>query len=375
MKQPRWLSETVYHDSDGFFADLVSAIDKAQETIDFEMYIFENDALGQRIIEAFIRAAQRGVRVRLLIDGLGSPFWRFHFAKRLKAVGISARIYHPYPWAFFSFPFGIRRIGRLFARVNKRNHRKVCLIDRKEAWVGSMNVWAVHLSEFNEKRSWRDTGVRIRGKELRKLAGVFNLAWSRAWYLAPFKGRMQKRKSVSSLVFLNHQTWMRHRHLRNLITRIDKAKERLWITNAYFVPPRALLRALKRAAERGVDVRLILPQAPDVRLVKWAASAFYGTLLHSGVRIFEYHTSVLHAKTMIIDDWATVGTSNLDTRSFRHNFEVAIVMTHESSLLSLSRQFSQDVEHAQGVSLQAWTQRPRMQRIAERLVMLIRYWI
>lgn len=372
-----WQSEKVYHDGDKFFADLQRAISQAKHRIDFETYIYEKDALGDRCTQWLIHAARRGVRIRILIDGIGSPFWRHHYGPILKAAGIEYRIYRPYPWAFFSFPFQFKRILRLVGRVNRRNHRKVCLIDQNVAWLGSMNVSAKHLREFHGDHAWRDSGVRLTGGAIRSLERVFDTAWEGAWrFFSP------KLFSLSTTVdsdepclHLNDTRLARIHGYRRLLHKIEDAQQRVWITNSYFVPPRLLVSALRRAAMRGVDVRIIVPEKSDVRIVNWAASAFYGRLLSAGVHVYEYMPSILHAKTLLIDDWGTVGTNNLDTRSLWHNFEAIAILSQASSITSLTEQFEADLKQSQEIDLETWSHRPLLLRFAERLALFLRYWI
>ena len=160
--------------------------------------------------------------------------------------------------------------------------------------------------------------------------------------------------------------------LRKIIT----CRHRIWITNAYFVPDNFLLRRLKEAAGSGVDVRILLPRKSDIAYMPWASSTFYFNLLKAGVRIFEYLPSVLHAKTLVLDDWALIGSSNLNHRSLLHDLEVDVLLSDSEPINCLAKQFLLDLENASEISLSSWQKhRPRYQRWLGRLLLYVKYWI
>ena len=172
-------------------------------------------------------------------------------------------------------------------------------------------------------------------------------------------------------------TWHRRRILyKNLLRKISQCKNRIWIMNAYFVPDNFLLKKLKDAAISGLDVRILLPSKSDVVMMPWASSTFYYSLLKSGVRIFEYLPGMLHAKSLILDEWMLVGSSNLNHRSLLHDLEVDINITTPTAKATLVQQFLNDLKHSREISLNSWKKmRPRCQRTLGRLVLYLKYWI
>lgn len=372
-----WITEEIFFTADLFFANLEQSLLNATTSIELETYIFENDALGQRIASLLRAAAARGVRVRVMVDGFGSPHWAQHFVPDLIKAGAEARVYHPMPLTVLS-PYFERHptLEKFFKRIstmNERNHRKVCIIDRHKAWTGGMNISASH-------QHWRDTGVFIEGSQVRSLLQAFGDTWNKSWsrrgMLYPRKRWNKITKWISlKLVRLNSTYKSRRQAYHELLIKIDTAKNRVWITNAYFVPPKRLRQSLKEASRRGVDVRVLVPRESDVFFIPWVSSALYCGLLEANVKIFEYLPTPLHAKTLIIDEWATVGTTNLNHRSLIHDLEVDVVLTTSESILTLARQFAEDLKVSQEISFDDWQKRSWPEHIAGRTLLLFRYWI
>lgn len=367
-----WKKEEVFHDGDSFFERLCQELSQARETVEFESYIFENDELGRRIVESLADAARRGVRVRVLIDGVGAPWFKPTFSFALQNAGARVKVYHPIPWLVPS-----RRTLKLFQKANRRNHRKVCIIDHQAAYVGGMNISAWHLKSVHPQNAWRDSGARVEGADVVELIHAFDTAWGkkrrRGWW--KWYRRMRKQRQGQELVQLNNTLIRRKRYYRELLRRVFEAERRIWITSAYFVPMGSLIRGLRYAAMRGVDVRLLLPGKSDIFFMRWAGAAYYHFLLKAGVRVYEYLPAVLHAKTMLIDDWAKVGSSNLNHRSLIHDLEVDVVLTSPESRRSLEEQFLKDLAQSGEITHQRWARRPWYARLASRAVLLMRYWI
>ncbi len=377
-----WRDEEVFIDGDTYFERLLGAIESARHTIELEMYIFTNDPLALRFIEALRSAGQRGVVVRVLFDGVGSYGSIIANRDRLIESGVGVRVYHPVRFApFFWRLLGLPRtspLRRLFATLNRRNHRKVCIIDMREAWLGSMNISAVHSRALSGAKAWRDTAIRVSGNGVRDLRRAFE----RVWYSSLERRRWSRARRWTARtvryperVRLNWKSRQRRRNYRNVITRIKRAEGRVWITSAYFVPHGSLLRALAGAAARGVDVRLLVPRFSDVFFMPWLGAYFYAPLLQGGVRIFEYLPAMLHAKSVLIDDWALVGTSNLNQRSLRHDLEVDIVLSKSSSLALLARAFDDDLKNAVELRPLDLSGRPWWQRWIARVGFMYRRWL
>ncbi|OFY99357.1 MAG: hypothetical protein A2Z97_14895 [Bdellovibrionales bacterium GWB1_52_6] len=344
-----WQSEKIFHEGDSFFAGLAQDIAQAQKSIELEAYIFNDDALGHRISTALSDAARRGLRVRVMVDGVGSASWALKILPELAAAGVQTKVYHPLPWIFWSFSLiwrrGLSGMLAFFRRVNRRNHRKLCILDHHRAWVGSMNISSSHLREFSGEGVWRDTGVCVEGAAVLYLEAAFEKAWRKA--RGPLQGVQREffqwtgvdKGRWPKLIRLNDRRSRRKYYSRELLVRIGQAKRRVWLTTPYFVPSGPLIRALRTAAERDIDVRILVPRKPDLFFMKWVSTAFYSSLISSGVRFFEYLPSVLHAKTAVIDDWATVGSSNFNHRSLLHDLEVDVVVHQPESLVELENHF------------------------------------
>jgi len=362
----RWTEEELFFGGDLFFSRLIDEIEGAKNSVELESYIFSKDALGHRVLDALKRAAARGVRVRLLIDGIGSTDWIRSEVENLGERRLQTRVYHPLVWQ------SIRWVVRL-RLLNRRNHRKTCLIDGAIGYVGGMNISATQTAEFSGTDAWRDTSVRVMGPEVALLRSAFNYAWRHHKSLKPEPRRIHA--TPGALVRVKDSLVNRRQINYDLFSRIQRAKSRICITTPYFVPSFALMRSLRIASRSGVDVRLLLPEHNDIFFMKWVAGAYYSLLHAAGIKIYEYAPAMLHAKTIIIDEWATVGTSNFNYRSFFHDLEVDVVLTHKSSILKLSQQFLIDLEKSTNVTPLAWSRRIWSRRLVEWIMLRFKYWI
>lgn len=349
-----WTEELVYHDGARFFSDLCQAIDSARRSIEMESYIFDRDALGMRVLNHLAAAARRGVQVRLLLDGFGCSGWTYSDLNEVRSQGVDARMYHPLPWQ--NYPGRVwryltpQRLFRGLGKLNRRNHRKTCVIDGGLAFAGGMNVSARHLE-------WRDTSVRVRGEGSLELTRAFELAW----------------KNIHGQRDLLRKE--RKRAYHRLLERILGAERRVWITNPYFVPDLLLIRGLRYVAWTGRDVRVLLPRRSDVWGIQWAIQAFYWILLSSKVRIFEYEPAILHAKILLIDDWASVGSTNLNQRSLVHDLEADIVLSQPGSVQSVEQRFLSDLARSREIEASHWERRPIRRRFFESLALVFRRWM
>lgn len=373
-------AETIFTDGVNYFNSLIDDINEAKHFIELETYIFQNDLLGQQILHALVEAAKRGVKIRVLVDGAGSPHWGGAAVKSLEDVKIETRIYHPLPWRLSQWgrtsirsPFFLK-ILYFFSKINKRNHRKVCLIDRKIAYIGSFNISKCHLTKEHGGDAWRDTAVRLTGIDLNYLLDAFDAAWDSRNIQERLHNIFQH-VNLNSPIRLNHTRHHRRLIYKNLLRRIARCKQRIWITNAYFVPDNFLLKKLTDRANAGVDVRILLPQKSDVFIMPWASAMFYEILLKSGVRVFEYIPSMLHAKTFILDDWVMLGSSNLNHRSLLHDLEIDVVITSTKAKKTLEQQFLMDLTQSREIHWIEWNKRSFWRKIIGRLILYIKYWI
>jgi cardiolipin synthase len=371
----------VFGTGDEFFAAFEASLERARNTIDIEMYIFALDVIGERILQLLIRSVERGVRVRLMVDGIGSAPWARTILQRSRRAGIQCRIFHELPWA--SWVHGgsdverPKRWRKWFRRINSRNHRKICIVDSTTAFVGSMNITDYHFACFAREPAWRDTGVLIEGPTVQVIEESFEDIWGgplhRLRRRLYFKERRRRRRQRPLGIRLNLYRRERQENYLDLLFRIVSARHKIWVTNAYFVPDGSLLRALSAAAQEGVDVRIIVPGFSDVIFMPWIASAFHLGLLRAGVRIFEYRKSILHAKTMVVDSWGLVGSSNLNHRSLLHDLEIDVEVMTEEGRATLERHFREDVQNSVEVTLSTWHNRPWIERIIGRMLLAFRY--
>ena len=373
--------ETIFVEGGIYFDSLIKDIHEAKHNIALETYIFQRDSLGKQIIEALTAAARRGVTVRVMVDGAGTPWWSTQFARGLERAGATTKVFHPFPWQLWNWSRSVVKASLLtnwiylLLKINTRNHRKVCLIDNQIAYVGSMNISKCHLSKAMGGDNWRDTSLRLQGADLSDLYRAYDLAWDHL----PIPERMreafrQVRRNPS--IRSNHTRHRRRILYKNLLRKMSTCRHHIWITNAYFVPDNFLLRRLQEAARSGVDVRILLPRKSDVAMMPWASTAFYFNLLKAGVRIFEYMPGILHAKILLLDDWALIGSSNLNHRSLLHDLEVDILLSGQSSIQQLEEQFLTDLKNSREIALGRWhILRPRYQRWLGRLLLYMKYWI
>lgn len=327
------------------FEAICEAVAAARHHVHLAYYIFEPDHTGTRLRDLLVQKAKEGVQVRLLVDDVGSHRMGRRFVKPLLAAGGSfAR-------------FNAVGLPRFRPRVNFRNHRKILVCDGRVAFTGGMNISDAYSVSSEGGVPWRDTHLRLEGTAVRWLQLVFLEDWYFATDHAPHGNAYFPRdpgdtgpSHVLQVVASGPDSDWQSIH-KLYFAAIAGAQRRVLITTPYFVPDEAMLVALVTAALRGVDVRLLVPRRGDSRIVTAAARSYYDDLLRAGVRIFEYLPSMLHAKTMVVDDsFATVGTANMDNRSFRLNFEVSVALYGTTFVDQLVATFAEDVAKAEEVN-------------------------
>lgn len=367
-----WREEQLFSDSDRYFDAMFASIDRAEHSIILATYIFQLDVLGLKMIEHLRQARSRGVRIRVLFDGVGSMEDGDKIARQLEAVDIPVRIYHPLPWQPSSYRRALRRgswLGNLLLsllKVNQRHHAKTCIIDGSILWCGSQNISASHLSEERGGQDWRDFGVRVSGGSVQGVAEAFDDIWE---YRRPRVGRGLFRHYLNNLTELSRQ-----RKNKLMAERIGNARQRVWIVNPYFSPTRSIIRAMLRASARGVDVRLIVPHKSDLEFFPLLTATYYEELLGNKVRIFEYLPSILHGKLLIVDDFCLVGSTNLNHRSLLHDMEFDIVIDKPQSLRTAEALYRGDQDVSREVKSQS-VQLLGRRRLLGWIPWLIRYWL
>lgn len=360
---PEWTEEKVYISGDEFFARFKQAIADAKNSIEIETYIFDLDPLGEDLLQLLAQAASRGVQVRVLLDGIGASEWSQGDAQKWALQGVEIRFFHPLPWQkhhrrFWRWP-NFRWIVFGFRKLNHRDHRKLYIIDDDTAFVGSMNISARHLESLSFAQTWRDTSVCVKGVAIEALSEAFEFSWNSSEFYKIRRHRV--RKFFSQLypkVLLKDTDFRRKIYYQSLVSRVCGASRRLWITNPYFVPNQELLQCIYQASSSGADVRLLFPRNSDFFGVKYAMESYYTGLLESGARIFEYLPSMIHAKILMVDDWVSIGSSNLDHRSLFQDLEVDIVLSREENRKLVYAHFAQDLQASQELTLTVWEKRP-----------------
>ena len=327
---------------------LLREIDGARGHIHLEYYIFEPDETGSRLLQALIAKARAGVKVRLLVDAIGSPKLLSRRHRRLldefRAAGGEFAVFHP------------ARLDRLRPLVNLRTHRKIVVIDGHTGFVGGINVTDDENEHIRPDHAYRDTHLLIRGGAVRWLQYVFLRDWHYAEGRppAPDEDLLPEQAPGALPVQIvtsgpDSDTEAIH---RAMIDALNMARERVWLATPYFVPTESALTALTNAALRGVQVKLMVPEKSDSRVVTAAARSYFKDLQDAGVLVFEYHDRMLHAKTLVVDTlYGSVGSANFDNRSFRLNFEVMAVVMDRAFNQRLAEMFDDDLSHCKLVPL------------------------
>ncbi len=347
----------IFFEGEKAFDAMLAAVNAAREEVLLESYIFRDDPTGRRFQAALIRAARRGVSVRVLADGIGSIETRRSFWEELARGGVEARIYRP-----LGYPLHLLKV---------RDHRKILVADRRQAFTGGMNIGDEYgSSHLPRNRVWRDTHARVQGSAAWEMAIVFEEAWREAGGGPLGLGPLPAVEPVDPRVLvLDSRPGRGQLEVSSVFAAIaGAARRRLWITAAYFAPRKRGLDILGAAARRRVDVRLLLPGPTDVPIVRHAGHGFFSGLLRRGVRIFEYRPAVLHAKTLVADGHlSVVGSSNLDFRSFELNAECNFLILDEATGRLMEEQFEDDLTRAEEIRLGPWRKRGSLHRSGDQL--------
>lgn len=341
-------------DGDAFFPAMLDAIASAERYLCLEMYLFESGALADRFIDALAAARRRAVTVYLLLDAFGALALNRRDRQRLTAAGVHLTYYNPLRFT------GLR--SNLF-----RNHRKLLLVDGRVAFVGGMGITDLFDPAVAGPAAWHEMAVRIEGPILADWQESFLRTWN-LWNRSPITlpaagaavgGDQSGRVALSAGL-------PRTDIKATLLKRVRAAQRRVWIATAYFIPDRKLRRALRGAAQAGVDVRLLLSgPRTDHPAVRHAGRRFYARLLRSGVRIYEYQPRFLHAKVQLVDDWVSLGSSNMDRWNFRWNLEANQEVDDPAFTARVAGLFAADLAVSEEVTYLGWTGRSRWSRLLE----------
>jgi cardiolipin synthase len=372
---------TLLFDGPATMRDMMAAARAAKHTINLETYIFDQDPVGLRFADLLIEKQQQGVTVNVMYDSVGTLGVPQAFFDRMQAAGIHLLAFNPVNPA--------ARLGHW--DLNNRDHRKLMVVDGKIAFTGGINISETYANSsfFRSKKKpnaadgkrvgWRDTHIRIEGPAVATLQWAFINNWvhqaagelPKANYFPPLKPAGTNLVRVLATV-PDHA----YQIYKSLQVAINEAKKSIHITSAYFVPDQQTVDALCAAARRGVDVKLVLPGVSDHGLVFHAGRAFYEQLLEAGVRIYQLQVAILHAKTAVIDGaWSTIGSANIDYRSFLHNYELNVVVIDPAFGRDMESAFNEDLRDSKEVTLEQWHHRPLSDRIKEWAARLGQYWL
>jgi cardiolipin synthase len=345
------------------FPAMLEAIREAESQVLLEMYWLDSDRTGRTFAQALLDAAARGVEVAVMYDSLGSWEADETMFEALAAGGVKLVEYNPLlPWKKRF------RIGRL----TLRDHRKLLVIDGRTGFTGGINLADAWASVDEEGKGWRDDMIRLQGPAVAGLVDMFRVTWSAEGGepLVRLSGDAGGHAGSHDVRVLGENFVKSRREIVSAyLYNIYRAQRSVYITNAYFVPDPSVVRALKRAADRGVDVRVLLPAESDVEIVRHASRAVWGTLLRHGVRIFEWTKSILHCKTAVIDgSWSTIGTFNLDYRSVFWNLEVNVSVRDPAFGEVVEKSFLRDLEHSREVDYHNFRFRSLGDRLLERVL-------
>ena len=329
---------------------MFSACQNATRSIDCEQFIFANDATGIRFLELFLEKLRAGVRVRLLCDMVGSFYlYSSDWPQKLRDAGAEVRFFRAIsPW----------QIGK-FTGWYMRTHRKILIIDGRLAVSGGLAISDI-------VKNWRDTTFSLAGTIARDFRSTFDRMWDSTDEESFFRFPRFKEYSSGFRITTNAPHLRQKFIYKSMLAAIRNAKISVCLTTPYFTPNHAFVQALRKAARRGISVRLLLPEKSDKRWVDRAARSYFARLLKSGVRIFEHSGDFLHAKTAVADSaWASAGSFNLDGQSFFWNYETNIESIDKGFVAEIGRQFEEDILNSREVNREEFLARPFYQKFLE----------
>ncbi len=355
----------LYFDGIEKFDALIKSLRSAKHYIHLQYYIFKSDGLGKRVIDVLCEKAKEGVEVKILFDGMGGRKFRRKYKKKLIENGAEIAVFFP--------PF----VPFLSVRINYRNHRKICIIDGSEAYIGGFNIGDEYIGLSKKFGYWRDTHLKIIGPSVASLQWRFSLDWRfatrkemgiRQSYLVEDENKGDTGVQIVSSGPDSKWPSIKDGYLKM----ISNAKEKVYIQTPYFIPDDSIYEALKLAGLSDLDVRVMIPSKPDHPFVYWASLSYMGELLQAGVRFYIYEKGFLHSKLVLMDDFvSTVGTANMDIRSFKLNFEVNAFLYDEDINSKLTEKFIDDLKDCKEITIEGYRERDRIVKIKESVSRLL----
>ncbi len=361
----------IYAECNGFFDSLLNELRNAKEYINIQFYIFKDDDIGNKIIDILIEKAKEGVEIRLLYDAVGSRLFSDKSIMKLRNAGIKTGAFFPSFMKIINF------------NLNYRNHRKIVVIDGNTGFIGGNNIGDEYLGRDPKFGKWRDTHLKLTGDCVRDLNIRFILDW-----------RYTTKEDLDLGKYFNEKNNFENKSFGNTgiqivssgpditdldeikygyIKMIQKAKRYIYIQSPYFILDQTLLETLKIACLSGVDVRIMKPSKPDHPFVYWASCSYAGDLLKFGAKLYNYDANAfLHAKTIVIDDAiCSIGTANMDVRSFALNFEVNAFIYSSDIAKKQRLKFANDILNSKEITLDMYNSRSTMMRFKESISRLL----
>jgi len=340
-------------DGDATFGAILGAIAEARHTVLVQFFVFHDDGLGRRMQQALLERAAAGVRVCVLYDGVGSHDLPRHYVETLRAGGVAIH------------PFATHRWRNRF-QLNFRNHRKIVVVDGTRAFIGGLNVGDEYLGLKPPLAPWRDTHLEIRGPAVADLQQLFADDWQ--WITGtppPLHPAPAADGDARVLVIASSPADAQETGSLFFVAAINAAHRRIWLTTPYFVPDSAVRAALRLAVLRGVDVRVLIPARPDHRTVFLASTLHAHHALRAGVRLFRYRPGFVHQKVLLVDDdCAAAGSINLDSRSFRLNFEASALVLDRGFAAEVEAMLLADFTRSREVDSREYLDAPYLRRVA-----------
>lgn len=349
---------SVYTDGVSLYDEMFKVMEGAQKYLHVEYYVFNTDEIGNRFMDCLVRKATQGVKVRLIVDDVGSWMLKRSSIKRLKAAGVEIYCY---------LKVGLPFMG---SKVNYRNHRKIVVVDGVVGFTGGMNV-ADRYVKGTKWGCWRDTHIKVEGMAVHGLQRVFVSDWffvsrellddAQLYFpLTPALGN-----SIVQVVQSGPDSeW--ESIMQMFFMSISSAKKSIFIETPYFLPNTQIITALQTAALGGVDVRIILPRRSDASFALRSSCSYIDEMLKSGVKVYFYDPGFIHSKTIVVDGvFSSVGTANMDFRSFDQNFEVNTLIYDPEFASVMESQFVSDLEKSTEIVFQVWDQRSKLRKFSE----------
>ena len=359
----------LYTDGTVLFSDIRESLLKAKSFIHMEYYIFRNDQLGREVRDILIRKAKEGVEIKLIYDGMGCIWLKKSFFKKLKKVGGKVNVFFPPFVPYFSI------------RANYRTHRKIIIVDGKEAYLGGFNIGDEYLGRSKIFGYWRDTHLKVKGDVIDSLQAEFLLDWI---FVSGNKFSVKdidlkkyfferEHEGKSGMQIVGSGPNYEYPYIKDgILKMIQKAKKSIYIQTPYYIPDEAIHDSLKLAILSGIDVYIMIPNKPDHIFVYWATLSHIGDLIEAGAKVYTYQNGFLHSKIIIIDDEvASVGTTNMDFRSFYFNFEINSFIYDSDFSLKLKEKYLEDIKYSRHLTRELYRNRGNIIKFKESVSRLL----